>query len=890
MVRSSSSSTSTKEKKASVKKPTSVTKAKSSAVKASKSSGSTPQKPVRPVKVQEPKAQKTVIAKKEAPARQAKSTTATKKVETTAAKSTAAKSTAAKLTAVKKERGQAAVNESVKVKKENVKTKASKTQTAKTAIPRTPELFEDFTHDSEIPSVSVVPSLVESARALASEAGAELTPAPREFPESPVHQFEEAEGQLQSSAVPVVAAKSTVSEDVTFSFLGFSDVVLEAIRKQNFKKPTRVQALCLPHALDGKDVAGFAQTGTGKTAVYLLTAAHKLLAQEQRTVNPHKPQVLVVVPTRELADQVSQDAKKLLSPLKLKSLAVFGGVDVERHVNELNQPVDIVVATPGRLLDLHRSKHLEFDDLQLLVIDECDRMFDMGFVDDVEYVLRHLPSERVQKLLFSATGSEKVKELAFEYLENPEYIETDPVQVTPERISQVAYAVPAEQKFLTLMGHLRAHNPECAIVFTNTKVVAEWIGYKLACNGLAVEVLTGDLPQRKRMSLIKKIKDGQCNLLIATDVLSRGLHVANLSHVYNFDIPDDAESFIHRIGRTARAGATGHAITLICDDYGYNMGAVENLLGFKIPLKDVPREYLSVEDVSDYPFDENGRVKVFGHATASTEKAGGQVPAKASRPESTLPHHQRREPLAGPVAASTPSAGKSAHAARPAPHAPAAHPVPQTQTQTQPAPLAQPMPQPKSVSHPQSAPQAAMPSAPQPAMPSTSQPQRVAAAQGQGQGPRHQGGIPTSAAPKSAPAGQMPQSQSGASARRPAHAAAPSTSAASGAAAFPRRDEKARETIELAIHAARKAAAKRQSTVVDGAAELKAAEKSRTQRVTSHIDEVAAAMLNSAQERFGDTLGNLQDRFVSRLEENFPRLSETLIRLGFFSKRFTDDR
>ncbi|NBW80493.1 DEAD/DEAH box helicase, partial [bacterium] len=540
--------------------------------------------------------------------------------------------------------------------------------------------------------------------------------------------------------------------------------------------------------------------------------------------------------------------------------------DVERHVNELNQAVDIVVATPGRLLDLHRSKSLEFDDLQLLVIDECDRMFDMGFIDDVEYVLRHLPAERVQKLLFSATGSEKVKELAFEYLENPEYIETDPVRITPEKISQSAYAVTSEQKFLTLMGHLKANNPECAIIFTNTKVVAEWVGYKLACNGLNAEVLTGDLPQRKRMSLIKKIKDGKCNLLVATDVLSRGLHVANLSHVYNFDIPDDAESFIHRIGRTARAGATGHAITLICDDYGYNMGAVEKLLGFSIPLVRVPNDYLTATDTSDYPFDESGRVKVFGQTTQSAEDhpktearehehkrerhvecarhatSGEHGPARSGRPEPTLPHH-RREATAG---RGTPA----------------------------PAPV-----QPKSTNIPATA---------------ISQPVPAAAASANAQ-PRQAHGGPTrthegpQAQPYKPHAGTGGASQS--SGRHPSRApgaGAPSPAAA-GATGMPRRDDKARETIEMAIQAAKKAAAKRQG-VVPGALDAHAGGKSRRSRVTAQIDEIAATVLTTAQERLGGTIGNLQDRFVSGLEENFPRLSETLVRLGFFSKRFTDDR
>jgi len=735
------------------------------------------------------------------------------------------------------------------------KTTGAKRPQKKTASDKlvTPELFDVEVNSSDTPDVSVLPRAVDEAQppSLADK----KTKTPPKFTDSPA--------PSHAVSAPSTDDKKSVSADVsdaeiekiTFSYLGFSDEIIAAVEKQNYKKPTRVQALCLPHTLDGKDVAGFAQTGTGKTAVYLLTAAQKLLKIEDRKAAPHKPFVLVLVPTRELADQVAQDAKKLFSKLNIKSLAVFGGVDVERHAAELNQAVDLVVATPGRLLDLHRSKRLELDNIQLLVIDECDRMFDMGFIDDVEYVLRHLPTERVQKLLFSATGSEKVKELAFEYLEQPEYIETDPVRITPEKISQTAYAVTAEQKFLTLMGHIKTHNPECAIIFTNTKVVAEWIGYKLACNGLEVEVLTGDIPQRKRMSLIKKIKDGKCNLLVATDVLSRGLHVANLSHVYNFDIPEDSESFIHRIGRTARAGATGYAISLICEDYGYNMGGVEKLLGFNIPLKAVPEEFLTAEDKSDYPFDSNGRVKSYGQSDTSqvdTHKAPDQVadqplsrPEPRPTPETTQRRaHERPEPTQLPQqrGSGTPqSAGdnqKNRHQ-----HTEQKHP-----TKPTPAPLGMPV----------------------------AQPQRVANESGS-----------VHSHPKRAAVGHTQRSHEprGSMTNPQTHVHKGPT--ASAGAQQHSRDERAKETIEMAILAAKKAAAKRQEQNKPGS--TLGSKKRGVPRVTEHIDEIASAVITGAQEKLGGAFGNLQDKFVSRFEENFPKLSETLVRLGFFSKRFTDE-
>ncbi len=394
-----------------------------------------------------------------------------------------------------------------------------------------------------------------------------------------------------------------------FQILDLHEGVKAALRRVKYHKPTEVQALCLPHTLEGKDVAGFAQTGTGKTAVFLITAAHRLLNEQLKSGEKGAPAVLVLVPTRELAAQIEAEAASLYAELKINTMSVFGGSsDIDKQTRALQKKVDVVVATPGRLFDLHRQGAVSFESVGLLVCDEADRMLDMGFIDDVEKVLS-MVAENSQKMFFSATGSEKVHELAFEYLNNPEYIETTPEQITPERITQWCYAARAEEKFLVLLGSIRKENPTCAIVFTNTKVVAEWVGFKLASNGIEAEALTGDIPQNRRMALIKQIKEGQLKVLVATDVLSRGLHVPGLSHVYNFDVPDEAESFIHRIGRTARAGEKGNAITLVCEDYGYNMGAVEDLLGFPVPVRPIESAFLSTEDKSEFPFDSTGRVK-----------------------------------------------------------------------------------------------------------------------------------------------------------------------------------------------------------------------------------------------------------------------------------------
>ena len=437
------------------------------------------------------------------------------------------------------------------------------------------------------------------------------------------------------------AESDSLPMNVTFPSLIDDLLLLSCVEKAGFEFPTAVQAKALPLTLRGKDVCAFAQTGTGKTAVISITGGQKLLENAEKRGEPKKPLILVLVPTRELAVQVELDIQKLLEPLEAKTVAVFGGADMDKQIQALQKGVDAVVATPGRLLDLYKNKHLDLDRIGLFVCDEADRMFDMGFIEDVEYFLKQIPPEGVQKLFTSATGSEKVRELAFEYLDDPEYLEANPETITPEKIKQGVFAVPAIEKFQVLLGHIVTEKPTCAIVFTNTKVVAEWVGYKLACNGISAEALTGDLPQAKRMGLIKQIKDGKLQVLVATDVLSRGLHVVGLSHVYNFDIPEESESFVHRIGRTARAGAEGTAISFVCEDYGFHMGGVETLLGFPIPVWTPPASYYAIEDKSDFPFDDFGRIKSYPFAPSSPQGVRGKEElADFGQTETDRPRHK----------------------------------------------------------------------------------------------------------------------------------------------------------------------------------------------------------------------------------------------------------
>jgi ATP-dependent RNA helicase RhlB len=426
----------------------------------------------------------------------------------------------------------------------------------------------------------------------------------------------------------VVAADDGATENLTsFADAPLSESLRQAIADLGWKQPTPVQGMCLPLTLIGRDVAGFAQTGTGKTGVFLISTAQRIL--EHRASGGVKPSAggaahplaLVLAPTRELAMQIEQDAQNLFGRLGISSIAVFGGIDYDKQAKRLKEGVDVIIATPGRLKDYFEKKLIRLEQCKIFVCDEADRMFDMGFIEDVEFFLGKLP-EDVQKLLFSATTNDEVKELAFEYLDKPAYISVNPETLTPENIEQHAIIVDAPNKLKVMLGMLREHKPTCCIIFTNTKLTAEWLHYKLSHNGIDVDLITGDLPQRKRIQLIHKIKEGKVKALIATDVASRGLHISRITHVYNFDLPQEPANYVHRIGRTARAGAKGSSFSLVCDDYGENFAPIKDLLGEQFPVKSkwYDSAYDSVADEAGNPFEE--RIRAWKEMKASRSSAG----------------------------------------------------------------------------------------------------------------------------------------------------------------------------------------------------------------------------------------------------------------------------
>ncbi|MCP4623195.1 MAG: DEAD/DEAH box helicase [bacterium] len=372
--------------------------------------------------------------------------------------------------------------------------------------------------------------------------------------------------------------------------------VLAGLKDAGFIYCTPIQAQTLPVSLTGRDVAGQAQTGTGKTGAFLVTVLNGLLSEPPR--KDGLPLALIVAPTRELSQQIYEEAKVLCRHTRLSLVQVVGGVDYIKQAGILRKGVDIVICTPGRIIDYYKQKIFKPEGIKALVIDEADRLLDLGFEKDMRYILRNLPAyDKRQSMLFSATLSYRVMELTYEYMNLPEFISVTPETVTVEGIEQSLFHVGADKKVALLLGLLKREKWNRMLIFVNTKAGVEHITHKLKGNGWPAEGITGDLPQRKRFRLMSQYKNGQLKILVATDVASRGIHVEDISHVINYDLPQDSENYIHRIGRTARAGKTGTAISLACEKYVFHLEPLEKMLDYKIPVV-WPEEDWYVEDRS----------------------------------------------------------------------------------------------------------------------------------------------------------------------------------------------------------------------------------------------------------------------------------------------------
>ena len=370
-----------------------------------------------------------------------------------------------------------------------------------------------------------------------------------------------------------------------FTDLSLSAELLGKIKSLNFSQCTPIQEQTLPLTLQGKDVAGQAQTGTGKTAAFLIALFNRMQSFPRREVPSSSPRALVIAPTRELVIQIKQDALNLNPGDQFRIHAVFGGMDYEKQMNQFKEGVDLLIGTPGRLIDYLKQKCYHLKEVKIVVIDEADRMFDMGFIPDLRFLLRRTtPYHLRQTLLFSATLNFRVMELAYEHMNNPVKIVISPDQLTADRVEQILYHVEKTRKIYLLQGILQKIESGRILIFVNTKQAGEELCNRLERRGKSVRAITGDIPQAQRVRILEDFKKGALNILVATDVASRGLHIDGVTHVINYDLPQDPEDYVHRIGRTARAGASGQAITLACDEYVYSLEAIEDFIRQKIPV------------------------------------------------------------------------------------------------------------------------------------------------------------------------------------------------------------------------------------------------------------------------------------------------------------------
>jgi len=355
-----------------------------------------------------------------------------------------------------------------------------------------------------------------------------------------------------------------------------------------------VQEQVLTHAFGGQDLYVQSQTGTGKTAAFLVVIFQRLLTEEALSGK----KALIMAPTRELAVQIEEESNMLGKYLSIKTGSFYGGVGYTQQEKLLRDKVQIMVGTPGRVLDLNKSGRMNLMEIAFLVLDEADRMFDMGFYPDLRKLIRVVPpADRRQTLLFSATLNSWVKNLAWEYTKSPFEIEIKPEIVTVEEVDQILYHVPSEEKMKLLLGILKREQPESAIIFCNTKRYTEIIAKRLRMNGYTCEFIVGDLPQSRRLKVIDDVKAGKIKFLVATDVAARGLDIEGLAMVVNYDLPNEAENYVHRIGRTARAGKTGRAITLVSEQDVYELPAIERYIGKKL-LSEIASEELHAQDAS----------------------------------------------------------------------------------------------------------------------------------------------------------------------------------------------------------------------------------------------------------------------------------------------------
>ena len=373
--------------------------------------------------------------------------------------------------------------------------------------------------------------------------------------------------------------------ELRFDSLELRDSVQAGIRDAGFEFCTPIQATTLPIALEPRDVAGQAQTGTGKTAAFLIATFEKMLSSEPNTNGKRQPRAFMLAPTRELAVQIAKDAELLGKHTGFKIGLAFGGTGYEQQRQTIGAGIDILIGTPGRIIDYFKQGVFALNQVEVAVLDEADRMFDLGFIKDIRYLLRRLPPpEKRLNMLFSATLSHRVMELAYEHMNEPELVRIEPDKVTVDRVRQAIFFPSNEEKLPLLVGLIREMGAGRIMVFVNTKREAERVEAYLSANDVHAKAISGDVPQNKRLRMLMQFQSGELQVLIGTDVASRGLHIPDVRCVINYDLPQDSEDYVHRIGRTARVGKSGDAISFGCETYAMSLPDIEDFIGHRIPV------------------------------------------------------------------------------------------------------------------------------------------------------------------------------------------------------------------------------------------------------------------------------------------------------------------
>ena len=423
--------------------------------------------------------------------------------------------------------------------------------------------------------------------------------------------------------------------DQKFTDLPLVESLQLGLKDAGFEFCTPIQAQSLPPALEEHDIAGQAQTGTGKTIAFLLACCNLLLTKNPlEGYQPGEPRALMLAPTRELAIQIHKDALLLNKYTGLSIGLVYGGTGYEQQKEMLAGKNDILIGTPGRLIDFFKQGLFSLKHAQVAVLDEADRMFDLGFIKDIRYLLRKMPpAEQRLNLLYSATLSFRVMELAYEHMNDPMEIKIDTDEVVAAKIIEYSYYPADEEKLPLLVNLVKQVDQERVLVFVNTRFAAEDVSRTLDANGFSTAMLSGDVPQNKRERLLEQFKSGERKILVATDVAARGLHIPSVSHVYNFDLPQDAEDYVHRIGRTARAGASGEAVSFICEKYAYSILDIEEYIGHPLPRKDIDQSLLeSIEPTPKRPRkDRSGKRRDDRQHASRRTRGANQVSEKSPR-------------------------------------------------------------------------------------------------------------------------------------------------------------------------------------------------------------------------------------------------------------------